>query len=200
MSQTWQEEQDLKRRFPSKGLIANVDRVVEIRAHVEKLRKELRAMNLHIAEDREGLTFTVPSVDSPTHVNTVTVHKDVNVIERGHTNRTRRESRSRMNIERRKSNIHGNGVFARRRIDQDDWCYFRGEFRPLQFDGVFDHFCLDHGDGESFLPYAPFCWLNHSKVPNCEVVWCEDDEAYHLVALAPIDFNEELTIDYGYQP
>jgi len=103
-----------------------------------------------------------------------------------------------MLVERRQSEIHGSGVFSREFILKDNWAYIYGEVIPLQPHPM-EHYCMEHDHGQ-WLPYAPWCWLNHSEDPNCEFAWDEDEEIYCLIALRLIEPDEELTIDYGYQP
>jgi len=104
-----------------------------------------------------------------------------------------------MLVERRKSTIHGNGVFARVQLPKGDWMYIYGEVIPLQ-EHPMEHYCWEHKDG-MYLPYAPFCWTNHSeRYPNCEALWDEKDEIYYIETLRIIRAGEELTIDYGYTP
>lgn len=103
-----------------------------------------------------------------------------------------------MLVERRQSEIHGNGVFARVRIKAGDWMYVYGEVIPAMEHPIQDY-CMEHDDG-MYLPYAPFCWLNYSAEPNCEFIWDEEEEVYYVETLRTIKKDEELTIDYGYDP
>jgi SET domain-containing protein len=103
-----------------------------------------------------------------------------------------------MLVERRESPIHGNGVFAREPLEPGDWMFVYGEVIPLHPHPM-EHYCLEHDRGQ-YLPYAPFCWTNHSDSPNCEMVWCEDGEVYYIETLRAIKRGEELTIDYGFTP
>ncbi len=103
-----------------------------------------------------------------------------------------------MLVERRESEIHGSGVFAREDIKKGHWQFVYGEAIPLQPHPM-EHYCLEHDDGQ-YLPYAPFCWTNHSAKPNCEIVWCEEDQMYLIEVIKPISAGDELTIDYGFNP
>jgi len=101
-----------------------------------------------------------------------------------------------MNVVRKTSPIHGNGVFAQRRIAKGSWQFIYGEVLPLQ-EHPLDHYCFEHKDG-MYLPYAPFCWLNHSETPNCDFEFRND--TLIIWAEKAIKRGEELTIDYGYTP
>ena len=102
-----------------------------------------------------------------------------------------------MNVERRPSTIHGNGVFAIEYIRKGRWQYIYGELITLQPHPM-AHFCFVADGDLMFLPYAPFCWLNHQKRPNC-AVYEDENGVYYIEALRGIKVDEELTIDYGYE-
>lgn len=62
-------------------------------------------------------------------------------------------------------------------------------------------YCFEWDRESLFLPDPPFRFLNHSNNPNCEVVDSETGNFIMVVeALRNIEPNEELTIDYGYDP
>lgn len=103
-----------------------------------------------------------------------------------------------MLVERRRSGIHGDGVFAREGLEEGDWQLVYGEVLPLQPHPM-EHYCLEHDEGQ-YLPYAPWCWTNHSADPNCEMLWCEEDNIYYIEVLKRLWAGAELTIDYGYTP
>lgn len=99
-----------------------------------------------------------------------------------------------MNVERRRSNIHGDGVFARQPIEEGSWTYIYGEisYKP-------DEYCFEHEEW-FWLPYPPWKWLNHSENPNCEFDFCDEECMLVVWAKRLIIRNAELTIDYGYTP
>lgn len=100
-----------------------------------------------------------------------------------------------MNVQRLGSDIHGVGVFAVDPISEEDWTPIYGEFEPKsrRNEGRFDRF--EHDEEWDFVPYKPWCWLNHRDTPNCEVRG--EGSLSYIVALRDIDAGEELTIDYG---
>lgn len=82
------------------------------------------------------------------------------------------------------------GVIATQPIAEDDWQIIYGQVVHEA-----NQYCFEG----NFHPYAPWMYLNHSNVPNCEV--CMDDDGVHYIsALTDIAVGEELTIDYGEQP
>ena len=54
---------------------------------------------------------------------------------------------------------------------------------------------LGSGRAAVVLGYASL--VNHSPMPNCDTVRYIEALAHDLIALRPIAFGEELTIDYG---
>lgn len=98
-----------------------------------------------------------------------------------------------MLVERRESGIHGSGVFARETLPKGSRAQITGE--SLSDPGELGHFCFEDEDDCWFLPDEPWRRLNHSLNPNC-MVW--DDMVIETVRT--IEPDEELTIDYGYQP
>ena len=101
-----------------------------------------------------------------------------------------------MLVERRESKIHGNGVFAKKVMHPEEWQHVYGEIIPLQPHPM-EHYCMEADEGQ-YLPYAPWCWLNSSKSPNCEIVW--EDDSYFIQVIEHIFKGDELTIDYGFTP
>lgn len=96
----------------------------------------------------------------------------------------------------------GRGVFARRRFRAEQVI---GVIRGQVIDDpeYTSNYCMDLGEGRSLEPVAPFCYLNHSCEPNCELFSWETDEPapldrLWLQALRPIEPGEELTIDYAW--
>jgi len=85
-----------------------------------------------------------------------------------------------------KSRIHGTGVFAG--VDLPARLVIPIPFRKC------DPKKHDSFEG-GVLPKAPFCFLNHSKRPNCEVYG--DNGELNMLLLRPVKSGRELTIDYG---
>jgi len=92
------------------------------------------------------------------------------------------------------SEIHGNGLYARTRINQGD---YMGEYDgPIVSENSahvlwvekYDDVWVGR-DGKNLLRY-----LNHSKDPHAEFV------GFELYALRDIEPGEEITIDYGEEP
>lgn len=116
------------------------------------------------------------------------------------------QSRGRRRIAVRRSNIHGRGVFALRRIR-------RGE-RVIEYIGE----RITHGEADRRYPddESPHTmlfivdrkividatrtgnsarWINHSCRPNCESI--EDEKRIFIEATRDIGPGEELTYDYN---
>jgi hypothetical protein len=99
----------------------------------------------------------------------------------------------------------GQGVFAQRR-------FAAGEtIADIHGEVICDpdygsDYCIDLGGSGVLEPAAPFCYLNHSCQPNCELTgrttWDEDASGLRhetwLMALADIARGDELTIDYSW--
>jgi len=123
-----------------------------------------------------------------------------------------------LNIYIDNSPIHGKGVFAYSCIKKDEWQCIYGwiyKYKPVwgrakesatqalkDFEQAWTYgFEWDNDSG--FVPFAPWCYLNHSNDPNCEVVEPEEAKGNSILivtALRSIPKNRELTIDYGYDP
>jgi len=106
------------------------------------------------------------------------------------------------------SPIHGNGVFARRkiragdriieytgeRVDWDETCRRTAEKGgPINHTFFFtlnDGMLIDGGAGGNDSR-----WINHSCEPNCEAM--EEDGRVYIHALRDIDKGEELNYNYG---
>ena len=99
-----------------------------------------------------------------------------------------------MNVENRQSSIHGPGVFARKLIEEEQWQYIYGMLIPKP-----SMYGFENENETWWEPFPPFRYTNHSNDPNCEVFRCEDGTTY-IEALRDIEPDEELTIDYGYDP
>ncbi len=100
----------------------------------------------------------------------------------------------------------GHGVFAARR-------YRRGEIvgdvcgRIVADDAAERHgsrYCMELGEERALEPEAPFCFVNHSCEPNCEIFYDEPatvgepPDRLWLRTLRVIECNEQLTIDYAW--
>jgi len=91
------------------------------------------------------------------------------------------------------STIHGRGLFARRRIQRDEYIgTYSG--RPTRTDGMHvlwlwndDAECWEGIDGDNEMRF-----LNHSRSPNAD--WWGDE----LYAIRTISRDEEITFDYGW--
>jgi SET domain-containing protein len=98
-----------------------------------------------------------------------------------------------MNVDIRQSDIHGLGVFARELIKEGDWQYIYGMIVPS-----LSQYSFEYGNAW-WEPFPPFRYTNHSNTPNCEItLW--DDGTASIQALRCIHSDEELTINYGYDP
>ena len=114
------------------------------------------------------------------------------------------------NIRVEKSPIHGRGVFANMLIEEGAWQFLYGYLAVIAPEDPRAKYCFmwDEADGgQVYVPYGPFCFLNHSEKPNC-TWWQSWDEPDHvgeapmiyIAANRDIEEDEELTIDYGYNP
>ena len=104
-----------------------------------------------------------------------------------------------MNVKIAESTIHGRGVFAVEPIRKGHWQLMYGytiQYCPGRPDTAFGFW---NGDPTMYVPYAPFCFLNHSARPNCDVEWYETGSPA-VYALRRILAGEELTICYGEEP
>ena len=107
----------------------------------------------------------------------------------------------------RKSGIHGRGVYARRKIREDETvCEYKGEIisevevalrYPEDMEGL-NHtviFGIEHDhniDGGSKGNIAR--WINHSCDPNCDTF--DKDKRMFIRAIRDIRPGEELSYDY----
>lgn len=92
------------------------------------------------------------------------------------------------------SKIHGMGLFCALDFEEGSSDFVHGILIPAASAG--DH-TFDWDDDNSFEPYPPYRFLNHSDTPNCEVAYDEEWSAMTIEALRDIEAGEELTIDYG---
>ena len=118
-------------------------------------------------------------------------------------------------IEARKSPIHGNGVFAARKIKKGERVVryvgalrtheeVDAEYGEIEEDGhtflftLNDDYVIDANVGGNVAR-----WINHSCAPNCEAVVEEDHKGrpkkdkVFIEALRDIKRGEELTYNYG---
>ena len=99
----------------------------------------------------------------------------------------------------------GRGVFSRRRFAAGETIAGIGGEVITDPDYGSDS-CIDLGGSGVLEPESPFCYLNHSCRPNCELTgrttWDDDAAAIRhqtwLMALAEIATGDELTIDYAW--
>ena len=64
-------------------------------------------------------------------------------------------------------------------------------------------YCFELNEGSSLVPSSPFCFLNHSCEPNCEIfMWAHEldqkDARLLIEARQAIGPGRELTIDYAW--
>ena len=105
-----------------------------------------------------------------------------------------------MNVYIDKSSIHGRGVFANELIETDDWQWVYGDLRIILPGDRFEPYGVEW-DHRTFIPYAPWCCVNHSTTPNCEINETESSRPILIItALRTILPDEEILIDYGYDP
>ncbi len=118
-------------------------------------------------------------------------------------------------IEARRSEIHGNGVFATAAIAKGERIIrYKGELRThdevdadygdIEEDGHTFLFTLnDHYVIDANIKGGVARWINHSCDPNCEAVVEEDDKGrphkdkVFIEAIRDIRAGEELTYNYG---
>lgn len=91
------------------------------------------------------------------------------------------------------SPIHGRGLFARRRIETDEYIgTYEGSATDRNGMHVLWLWNEDHERWEGIDGNNEMRFLNHSAEPNAE--WWDDD----LYALRTIEADEEITFDYGW--
>ncbi len=91
----------------------------------------------------------------------------------------------------RTSPIHGRGVFARKRIREDEYIgTFHG--KVTKRDGPYVLWTLhDDGSMQGIRGTGVLRYLNHSKTPNAEF------QGADLYALSNIQSGQEITLHYG---
>ena len=95
-----------------------------------------------------------------------------------------------MKIEVKCSGIHGQGVFAKHPIDEDERIG-RYVSRRTQRDGTYVLWLEVKEQWRGYNGYGRLRFLNHRQDANAEF------EGLDLYALRPIEPGEEITIDYG---
>ncbi len=107
------------------------------------------------------------------------------------------------------SKLHGNGVFAARKIEEDtkiiEYTGKRTSWKvaekcdPANPDEPFHTFLFDLGDGRFVIDAAvggnDARWINHGCAPNCEAT--EEEGRIFIRALRDIKRGEELLYDYS---
>ena len=92
----------------------------------------------------------------------------------------------------RSSSIHGKGVFAKSRIDEESKIGTYAGVRGVTSDGTYVLWVeQDNGRVIGIEGRNELRFLNHSSQPNAEF------DGEHLYALRPIEPNEEITFHYG---
>jgi SET domain-containing protein len=98
---------------------------------------------------------------------------------------------------------YGQGVFARRRLRRGE-CIGRVAGEVLFDLEEGSEYSIDLSDGRLLEPAEPFCFLNHSCEPTCELINYTPDDAepheYEVVVRArrTLQPGQELTIDYAW--
>lgn len=103
-----------------------------------------------------------------------------------------------MLIEIRRSPIHGHGVFAKKVIRPGTIQNIYGYLTEYIPGSQTERYGFEWDDKYHFVPWAPWCFLNHSTEPNC-YVYVEGDNVF-IEAIERIYTGSELTIDYGFDP
>lgn len=118
-------------------------------------------------------------------------------------------------IEIRKSSIHNNGVFAKKKIPKGTRIIeylgerITKEESEKRSDKSFEESKKDNSKGAVYIfelnkkwdidgdvEWNDAKWINHSCSPNCEAVFGKDD--IWIVSLRDIESGEEINYDYGY--
>jgi SET domain-containing protein len=92
-----------------------------------------------------------------------------------------------------RSKIHGRGLFARKKIKKGGLIgTFEGN--PVKRDGTHVLWLVDESNGEEFgyRIVNDMRFVNHSKKPNSELF------EFDLYAVKPIQPDEEIVMDYGW--
>ena len=94
----------------------------------------------------------------------------------------------------RRSKVHGRGCFANQSIRVGTVCRAPGyevDEDQATFRSIWD------GD-QAYNLYSPFCYLNHDNDPNADLYLTDD--GWELYFLRHVAKDEEVTIDYGFDP
>lgn len=103
-----------------------------------------------------------------------------------------------MRIEVRRSPIHGHGVFAKERLREGLYQNIYGYLTEYIPGSQTERYGFEWDERDHFVPWAPWCFVNHSSTPNC-AVYTEGDDVF-IEVLEDIYKDQELTIDYGFDP
>ncbi len=99
---------------------------------------------------------------------------------------------------------HGKGVFARRPIAAEQ-VIGRIQGAVIDDPDYTSDYCIELFKHYTLEPAQPFCYLNHSCDPNCELAWVKRKNRRGrksirilVEALCDIEPGEQLTIDYAW--
>ena len=106
-----------------------------------------------------------------------------------------------MDIVIKDSHIHGRGVMARTLIPVGEWQYVYGWLKEYVPGDITDRYGFEwDNDHKIFIPFAPWCFVNHNTNPNCEVEVDHETGVVTIEAIRAVPRGYELTIDYGFDP
>ena len=88
------------------------------------------------------------------------------------------------------SNIHGKGLFTKKAINP---------LEVLPVANLYDRNNKFQSD-ETGRSLGPMGFVNHSYAPNCHLCYLSSENGYFLRSHKLIDPEEELTIDYDFNP
>jgi SET domain-containing protein len=107
-----------------------------------------------------------------------------------------------MSLELRNSSIHGKGVFTTESIRKHAVICKVAIVRTITEDHPLDaskgelfYHCHWYPDGEMVLIDEPFCYFNHSCLPN--MFYYTVNRSIYCLAMRDIVKDEELTLDYS---
>jgi len=100
-------------------------------------------------------------------------------------------------VQVKSSLINGLGVFATKAFKKGDFIGIASGWVPETIDDNCSYtISFDNVDDSNYgfimEPTAPFCYMNHSKDPNAEMV-----QGPVIFAVKNISIGEEITISYG---
>ena len=98
-----------------------------------------------------------------------------------------------MNIEIKKSKIHGKGIFAKQNIKKGEIIleWHPKEIRKKDINKSYEDYILNK-DGKMFLMQSPEKYMNHSYIPNSKM----DLKNLKDIATRDIKKGEEITSNY----